>query len=423
MTNKGRIESPKIVPILVVSYIWFVMWKPLVPLIPIIELRWFMLAGISGAIFLLQGNRIIINQAAKMLLIILVPIIIGGLLGIFRSPQHQGQIIYNTVGATAGLGSYYLLTQILMYARARKFVLIALLFAGFFWGLEIVSRTITLGAQARYTFSGWGPDGGDKNALSLLFALCTVIFLTFFLFWEKSKTMSDFHYRIGRIIFFGATVVCIFVSSLIYSRSGMLTTFSGISMILAIFFIKRRHSRMRIVITVIASVAIFITSFLDIYLEVFPYWNIAVERVIGEQSYDFNRGRYDTINKSSQIIIENPFIGIGSGIYKTTYIDVESRHGKGTTAHNTYLSIMAESGIIGLVALIIWISSYFRLLLRQYEAFNLVDRALMHSFIPFFAMMMFLDIIGSLYFLAALFSTIYYIYSSNQSNKFPQLSA
>ena len=166
--------------------------------------------------------------------------------------------------------------------------------------------------------------GHDKNFLSLLLSMGASSLLAFVLFSSK-----------GRSRFFQAlcTILILFFilsSSMVYSRSGIFTMFLGLLIILAIYFFKQRKRNLIRSLLIIGIILFSLSLFFDSYLAAFPYWRITIERLAPQELQDFNSGRIDTLEKSIAIIEENPWIGVGAGMYKKTFIAEGNNHAVGT---------------------------------------------------------------------------------------------
>ena len=121
--------------------------------------------------------------------------------------------------------------------------------------------------------------------------------------------------------------------------------------------LKMRFAATAILLVVMAVGAMFITSSDDLMQR---FANIQAETEVGETP-DMKFSRSELWQNTSQMIKDHPILGVGLGAYQFVYPRYDQSSGilRAEQAHNDYLHIIAETGIIGLILTISFIVILF----------------------------------------------------------------
>ncbi len=111
--------------------------------------------------------------------------------------------------------------------------------------------------------------------------------------------------------------------------------------------LKVRFTATVVLMVVMAAGAMFITSSDDLMQR---FANIQAETEIGETP-DMKFSRSELWQNTSKMIKEHPILGVGLGAYQYVYPRYDQSSGilRAEQAHNDYLQIIAETGIVGLI--------------------------------------------------------------------------
>ncbi|MCC7208167.1 MAG: O-antigen ligase family protein [Anaerolineae bacterium] len=365
-----------------------------------IEWRWYTVLGLAGITFLLQGSPI--DSATSRLYLTTNGLIIAGAILSLPRANDGPEAMYNAVGLTISVFTFFLFSQVLLSLQSRRVILCAMFLPASLWAWDILRLTSERGELARFLFVG---ENWDKNYHMLLFSLAVTALITFAVFWKppehSSRTVLIRLMSVALALFFA------FAGSLMYSRSGMLALSIG-ALGAVMIGIAQLRSRGRLTIIVGAiGFAVLIGFLLEGYLAMFPFWNTAIERVTNpELVEEFNQGRLAGLTKSQSIIAENPIIGVGLGQFKELFVETGTKHNTGLLAHNTYLATWAETGIVGLMGILYWLFAVGRLLRRGFGSLPLVDKCWILMGIPYFLMLAMLDLGTNMQFMLIVHSAI-----------------
>ncbi len=156
-----------------------------------------------------------------------------------------------------------------------------------------------------------------------------------------------------------AILVILSALLLTFSRSAYLGLFAGLSLLL-LLLLRTYFRRIKRLSLIIISVSLIL--FFAILLQTPVGGRFMASFDLGEIS---NSERLDNWGEAITLIKENPLVGVGIGSYSLNvgklrgYNDVDYR--LPLYAHNTYLDIWAEMGIIGLF---LWISIFISIFYR-----------------------------------------------------------
>ena len=121
--------------------------------------------------------------------------------------------------------------------------------------------------------------------------------------------------------------------------------------------LKVRFAATAVLLVVMAVGAMFITSSDDLMQR---FANIQAETEVGETP-DLKFSRSELWQNTSKMIKDHPIIGVGLGAYQFVYPRYDQSSGilRAEQAHNDYLHIIAETGVIGLILTISFIVILF----------------------------------------------------------------
>ena len=120
--------------------------------------------------------------------------------------------------------------------------------------------------------------------------------------------------------------------------------------------------------------------------------------------------RVNDLDKSTSIILDNPLIGIGIDATKANYSTTTDVYQRGLP-HNLYLKDWAELGLVGFAGYVIWLIFFFKKLRHGFFNLPRIDQIWMIIFIPFFTMLIFLDLSTTANFMLALMTGMFYFWN------------
>jgi len=186
----------------------------------------------------------------------------------------------------------------------------------------------------------------DPHMLSFFLGLVFPLSLGL-IFWSKKK----------KLVYILITLFILIADLLTFSRGGYLGILVGIIFLLFIFW-KNFSFRYKIVFSLF-----FLLSLLIILIPspINKRFNSIFDLEEGS-----NKGRIETWKKAIEVIDNNPILGVGLGNYPLA-IKASADYREPIYAHNTYLDIAAETGVINAL---IWIIFLFFTALGLYKNKN-----------------------------------------------------
>jgi O-antigen ligase len=187
----------------------------------------------------------------------------------------------------------------------------------------------------------------------------TLLFLSLLLF-QYAMNCKPSTLRLVLLFTFGLALFCVSFS---FSRGSWL---GGLVVLVGLIFIYPK-TVIRLIMVIAALAYILSSSVLAD--EVAFAW----ERLTGEESINSAEGRMITNNASLKMIEAKPLWGWGYGNYDRHDYQFYSRVGnirvskRDKTSHNTYLSIMAEMGLIGFLLYIFPVGWWFVLSIKTWR--------------------------------------------------------
>ena len=179
---------------------------------------------------------------------------------------------------------------------------------------------------------------------------------------EKEKSFKSYKLFIINLL---ASLIVLYALILSSKRAPFLAAFIAICTTYIIFKRKNVAKRMIILFAVIVVMIIIFVSL----AQVIPGLTTIIDKTEALEETDAGvwNGRLDLWLLSIKMFLQNPIIGLGYGSYK----DYASKNGAITTsAHNYYLQVMSELGIIGLILYIIVFAGSIILAIKTLRLFT-----------------------------------------------------
>lgn len=196
--------------------------------------------------------------------------------------------------------------------------------------LLIFSGATLVGSTSeRVTLSIFGAQM-DPNASSVLMAFGVIIAFYFLMYRKKTKLLLI------------PLIICSLAVILTGSRSGLFGTMFSAFVLFANYLMKNKSSVLKKMSQVIAIITI-VTVIVNIIVKVVPV--SVIQRLVDFESYSGGSNRDIIWGSLFPYFKQKPFMGygIGSSVELTRII-----FSKYTGAHNTYLQVLLDLGIIGL---------------------------------------------------------------------------
>ncbi|WP_265181774.1 O-antigen ligase [Geomicrobium sp. JCM 19055] len=150
--------------------------------------------------------------------------------------------------------------------------------------------------------------------------------------------MTQLHDRKGKVGLF----LCILASILTFSRGGLLVLFG---LFILYFIFRRGLNRLKtIMVTALGGVIIYTVAFYVLHINIY---DLFVARM-GDLTYDGGSNRIDLWARAIGFMTDNPWIGLGPYNYAQYN---EYYYGVDLSAHNTYLDILTDAGVLSLLFL------------------------------------------------------------------------
>lgn len=186
-------------------------------------------------------------------------------------------------------------------------------------------------------YNGVRYSGGGTNPHQIAVLLCGLVFIFLRSLLKKEKIIRS-------IVFL---VVCVYLMLETASSTGVLSIALGIA-VSAYFLVADLFPKNKVGAIVILSLILLLISlvFWSFFYGQFMEW------VMGDKN---GLGRIEIFSSFGTAFIKSPLFGLGPGV-----------HGVGGTIefHNTYLEIIAASGVIGGIAFIVYSIGLFRDVLK-----------------------------------------------------------
>ena len=260
----------------------------------------------------------------------------------------QSSLFYWRFGIFS-LAVWYLLDNIKNFKRNFFFItLIVFLFMSLDGFIQFVTGVNLIG-NTYYSIDGQRISGlfGDEAILGNFTSRILPVLIALFFSFSKNYKIYSF-----------MSVLFIFLSGSLILISGERTAFLYFSIFVFIIFLllnKYRIEKLLIILVSIIFLTILFTSnssikqrfFLNTIIETQVSQGITLQNIIPKT--------YEPIYLSSyKIFLDNPYFGIGTKMYRYSCSKEEYfvENGCSTHPHNTYLQLLAETGIIGIMPVI-----------------------------------------------------------------------
>ena len=241
----------------------------------------------------------------------------------------------------------------LVWEFAREASRRLILMQGFVLGsiISLVAAANTIFSTEDYVFRELG-KGFDANEFATVLAFGIPMAWRLALTWQN-RFLIWFNTLYLPLAIFGVVMAA--------SRGGLIVTLISL-MIIPLTFPRLSINR-KIILFLLISVA---TWGIFVYFpQIFPDWQRNLERLAGTSSEIQDgtwTGRLLIYEAGIELFWQHPYLGIGSGAFAST---VEPIFGRAIVAHNTFLSVLTEGGIMGFLLFIAMIISIIPSLLNR----------------------------------------------------------
>lgn len=408
-------QQGKWLPAILVSLYFMYLWKT--PILPLVSLKWYMVLGLAVFAFLVQ-KRSLNMHAASLFWVVYGLGFFGATLSLLRATSLD-LALWNTLGLGISFVTYLLFIPTFATRLTRGILLFILIGAAVLWAVEIQRYVNAHGILIYATFS---ETGEDKNHIGFDLSLASTALLYLSIYWKPSRAWRKWLVFVIRLVFGLGAIYMFYSLSLIYARSGILTTFVGIGAVLVVMFIKSpRRSRFLRVGMAVSIIVLVVMFLIPQVLAVSPDWESMYNRMLTEGGGAFYN-REVLIRKGLYLVSQNPFLGVGAGgsrLAVTGYATFP-----GYLIHNSYLTDWAEKGLLGLLSNVVWIMAYFKMFRKKFLDLPLTDQIWLLLFIPLFFEMNFLDMSSisttMLVILSGIYFEQYYIEQTRSTPLFPK---
>jgi O-antigen ligase len=385
------------VTIAIFAVLAFLQWEPPGFYFWLESFRWYFMVGIAGLVFILQKADLNISRARFYILFSLLSWL-GALLSLLRTPLPD-EILYKLVSMTIPFFLGLVFIPVISINSGRLVWLGTLIIAALMWGYKVVQLWILEGEGVRHIL--YGP-GMDHNLVALCLAIAATTLMIVALYGDVITIRVPLQ-KLLKLSGFLGSVFFLICSFLTYSRSGFIITLVGIFFAIFTLILSNRKKTLLVILFILFIGYIMVIPIVQLTN---PTWFIKINEIARlDDPTTSVFVRTVLLRKAWGIVQENPFIGIGPGIFRVIY-DPMIGHQSFYMVHNTYLATWVENGILGLFGYIVWLYLWARLLFK-WNNLSLIKQILLSAFVPFFIMLFFLDIGGfPLSFMLIIFSTL-----------------
>lgn len=354
-------------------------------------------------------NRKLNLRAAIVLWLVFALGFAGAVLSLLRAPDLD-QSLWNTVGLGMNFVIMLLFMTTIATQHTRKALLLIIIGNGMLWTIQIQRMVSIYGTLAYSTFK---ETGSDKNAIGFFLALGAVALFYLCVFLKPKQPWRRWRLLAVRIALAVAGVWFFFNMSLIYARTALISAILGIGAIFCVFYMQTRKDHRVPVKPILYLTALVLLGISQVprIVTISPRWTdmyeVVVESVSSGNIDEISESRTNLLRKGWTIVSDNPVLGVGVAGSRPAYSTATASFGVGLI-HNSYLAEWADKGILGLIAYIVWLMLYVRIVRSMFWRLPNVDRLWLVLYVSLISMMASLDFTSvNLVFLAVL-AGIYY---------------
>ena len=179
---------------------------------------------------------------------------------------------------------------------------------------------------------------GEFNANQIAIYLALGIPFAWYMLLQNRRTIFYWF----NAVYLPLAAFCLILTG---SRTGMIVGLVGLSIIPFTFF-RLNVTGKKTILALFAGILIFMTFN---YQQIMPNIEHNIERLIETQQQiegGHISGRGSIWRAGVRVFTENPIMGVGSGSFGISIIEYHGRH---MSAHNTYLAVLVEGGMIGFI--------------------------------------------------------------------------
>jgi len=289
-----------------------------------------------------------------------------------RNFYESQKVFFDRILVYAGI---FLLVKEAVYSKKRLYIILGtFIFVSFLCGFDALWQYFT-GLDLFFGFPRNScPFVGKLIALTGPFGR----YNSFSGFLEITLPLIAFLCLIKKNKYFTIFICLILLSLLIswifvFQRSTWISV--SLSCLIVSFFLKRKYA------IILLSVLLLISIFSPIQVYEKAFWQLLKDK-------DVSSGRLEMWHEAIRLIKERPILGSGLGAYGM-YAGSKHLH-----AHNTYLELFVDAGVIGLIGLILLILIFLKkslhaLISEEEEEKKIITAALLASCVSSFIVALF----------------------------------
>jgi len=258
------------------------------------------------------------------------------------------------------LAIYFMVFEVINSGRRLKNVLITIVISVLLILIDAAVQYFSgVDFLRGYSLARLTASFGSANALGGWLLIVIFIFLGLLLFKQNGGLLK----KIKKNMLFGMlTILSLICLILTYSRGAWLGFFIGVVVFIYHYVLSSLSFKNKVLwylVIGLLSVAVFLAS---------P--QIIQERVSSIGDMNINLNRTSLWKESISIIEDFPVFGSGLNTYSAVARNYKMREGGGIYPHNSFLQKAAETGVLGLVAFLWILFSFFNMGIRHFKQKN-----------------------------------------------------